>query len=608
MSSSSRSKHRSKRSSSSQSSSYYPTQWSNWEWDVERSDWKRYRLKAPGEYEFEYEKTATAADPAEPRTPQASLDPIQEGSYSASANYALSTGASAEAITRGLARTTLDASVTVTSVPLRNPTPVGGSDLTHITTINPHTDKEEFDPNYKVHKTFEFKQGRVFKVLWSEPQGTGGQGRGDGSSNPKETYTEGVNKFGEPSFQKVRRFVIIRPLAGHCICLPINTYSRQGVTKNGVHAGDHTIAYSGGKPVYFKGEKAKGLTKKPLKIVAKNPRHKLADTSRLNYAKTYTVEYNVKVWFIGNVHKDSMWHLITDFNQVHPPLGTQGLSEPSPYQDGETSYADGGMEEQPTTYVAPIPTYGAGKSTWATSSHVNDPQTWPQQQQSSTYYSGSHDQPQSSYSSYTAAGTYPTSQPASSYNESRPSRSRGKGKNVQRDDVPAEDIIEGEEREDAYLQPSTDAAPKSYPSSRSASAHSERCPSVLVGRRKGGVETDGIPQDDIYEDSEEEEPVYGKAPYEDAADPAYPSQYDEYGQAGHQDDSYASHEYGPAAQSEVVEDTLQEPDQHHDTTEYQAQAAYEYPAETEEYTQPAHHDEYQEHHEEAHYAEHGEVE
>lgn len=58
---------------------------------------------------------------------------------------------------------------------------------------------------------------KVFKVLWSEPQGSGG-GRGDGSSNP-ETLTEGVNKYGEKSFQKVRRFVIIRPLSGHCICL-----------------------------------------------------------------------------------------------------------------------------------------------------------------------------------------------------------------------------------------------------------------------------------------------------------------------------------------------------------------------------------------------------
>jgi hypothetical protein len=64
---------------------------------------------------------------------------------------------------------------------------------------------------------------KVFKVLWSEPQGNAG-GRGDGSSDA-ETFTEGVNKYGEKSFQKVRRFVIIRPLSGHCICLSVQSSS-----------------------------------------------------------------------------------------------------------------------------------------------------------------------------------------------------------------------------------------------------------------------------------------------------------------------------------------------------------------------------------------------
>ncbi|CZR67204.1 uncharacterized protein PAC_17103 [Phialocephala subalpina] len=498
MSSSSRSKHRSKRSSSS---SYYPTQWSQWEWDTERADWKRYRLKAKDEYEFEYESTSAAADSAEPRTPQPSLDPISEDSYSSSANYALSSGPSVAGITRGLAASSLASETT--AVPPRNQTP-GVSD-THITTINPYTDKEEFDPHYKVHKTFEFKQGRVFKVLWSEPSGQGG-GRGDGSSNP-ETYTEGVNKFGEPSFQKVRRFVIIRPLAGHCICLPINTYSRQGVTKNGVHAGDHTIAYSGIKAVYFKGEKAKGLTKKPLKIVTKNPRHKLADTSRLNYAKTYTVEYNVKVWFIGNVDKDSMWHLITDFNQVHPPLGTQGLTEPSPFQDGETSYADGGMEDSYDSYTPQDSGYGSMAASYGS----------PASSYSQPSYSASYDQPHAPTEKY----------PRGSSHSERPSRSRGKGKAVQRDEVPEEDIAE---------------------------------------------------------DPGEAEHGYDKHAYEDPGEPEY--DYDAYNQARHDEGDYAAHEYGPATEHHVVEAPLDEGHQmYHDPAcapEAEA-AAYDYSAAPEDY-------------------------
>ncbi len=114
-------------------------------------------------------------------------------------------------------------------------------------------------------------------------------------------------------YAKVRRFVIIRPLAGHCICLsviippsssrhtrltysrPILTYSGQGVNKRGVHADQHAIIYSAKRPVALRGEKEKGLTMRPVRVIPDTPRHKLDNASRLNYAKPYTVEYNVKV-------------------------------------------------------------------------------------------------------------------------------------------------------------------------------------------------------------------------------------------------------------------------------------------------------------------------
>jgi hypothetical protein len=73
------------------------------------------------------------------------------------------------------------------------------------------------------------------------------------------------------------------------------TYSGQGVNKKGVHAKHHAIIYSGKKPIAIRGEKEKGLTMKSIRVTPDNPRHKLDDASRLNYAKNYTVEYNVKV-------------------------------------------------------------------------------------------------------------------------------------------------------------------------------------------------------------------------------------------------------------------------------------------------------------------------
>ena len=64
--------------------------------------------------------------------------------------------------------------------------------------------------------------------------------------------------------------------------------------KKSVNADHHTIIYTE-KPVAARGEKDRGLTKKPIRVVPSSPRHKLDNFSRLNYAKTYMVEYNVKV-------------------------------------------------------------------------------------------------------------------------------------------------------------------------------------------------------------------------------------------------------------------------------------------------------------------------
>lgn len=49
-------------------------------------------------------------------------------------------------------------------------------------------------------------------------------------------------------------------------------------------------------------------------------RDQLDPTSRLNYAKIYTVEYNVKVSFIGNIHPDSIKYFNRDYNLTHKPL------------------------------------------------------------------------------------------------------------------------------------------------------------------------------------------------------------------------------------------------------------------------------------------------
>jgi len=57
-----------------------------------------------------------------------------------------------------------------------------------------------------------------------------------------------------------------------------------------------------------------------IRATMDNPRHKLDDASRLNYAKHYTIEYNVKVWFIGRISSDSKCDWRTDYDSIQPPL------------------------------------------------------------------------------------------------------------------------------------------------------------------------------------------------------------------------------------------------------------------------------------------------
>jgi hypothetical protein len=116
-------------------------------------------------------------------------------------------------------------------------------------------------------------------------------------------------------------------------CRPILTYGHQATKKRGLKPQDHAIIYTDGKsktkqkdseadpispPKEIEGEQK--LRKKPIRVVPRTPRDHLDPLSRLNYTKIYTIEYNVKVCFVGTVHKESLNHLKRDYNITHPPL------------------------------------------------------------------------------------------------------------------------------------------------------------------------------------------------------------------------------------------------------------------------------------------------
>lgn len=169
-------------------------------------------------------------------------------------------------------------------------------------------DREMLDPRFQKHypgREF-YKVGKVFKVLWPEPAG-----------NPQAgvTFITGPETFNEPIFAKIRWFVVIREGRDCCTCLPIQTYNGQGVAKAGVIKEEHSVVYtSSSPPASPDWEDPYGQMLEPIRVVAKNPAESKMDyMSRLNYAKPYTVEHNVKSLDFGDVPRDWLPTLLQNF-------------------------------------------------------------------------------------------------------------------------------------------------------------------------------------------------------------------------------------------------------------------------------------------------------
>ena len=79
----------------------------------------------------------------------------------------------------------------------------------------------------------------------------------------------------------------------------ISTYGDRGTAKSLVEQSEHAIIYTGDKaPTKLPEEK--NLTKDPMQVVPVGGHH-LEDLSRVNFAKQYPVEHNVKVLEVGRV-------------------------------------------------------------------------------------------------------------------------------------------------------------------------------------------------------------------------------------------------------------------------------------------------------------------
>jgi hypothetical protein len=160
---------------------------------------------------------------------------------------------------------------------------------------------------------------QVFKSLWNE------------SENAKRSDATVVTHSWDDNMRawsRIRLFVVIsvgRKVVTACrlfiltyqsymltACRPILTYSGQGTKKRKVKPETHALIYTGDKPPkQIDGEEKLGL--RPIQVIPKTARDKLNITSRINYAKIYDVEYDLKVLFMGHIAPPFQHHLLTDF-------------------------------------------------------------------------------------------------------------------------------------------------------------------------------------------------------------------------------------------------------------------------------------------------------
>ena len=104
---------------------------------------------------------------------------------------------------------------------------------------------------------------------------------------------------------EIRWFAVVRPKASHCICLGISTNnpktSSSAPALNQDSAAVIPIENTSMEPHI--GERS---AERVLYVKVENDSVLIESESRINFAKPYTVEYNIKVRNVGRVFGDSV--------------------------------------------------------------------------------------------------------------------------------------------------------------------------------------------------------------------------------------------------------------------------------------------------------------
>ncbi|KAF2681468.1 hypothetical protein K458DRAFT_457051 [Lentithecium fluviatile CBS 122367] len=177
-------------------------------------------------------------------------------------------------------------------------------------------DHETLDPRFRVRYPGNefFRIGVVFMMLWPELVGSG--------VDNMTAVTIADSRFpGERVFCKIRWFIVVREGHNCCTCLSIQTYQGRGVTGTKVKS-HHAIMYTGATPPLplpgeYPSHPDEAPMGEPIRVIADDESGrgdiKMDPRSRVNLAKVYTVEHNVKVQKFGYVDPSDEWKLISQF-------------------------------------------------------------------------------------------------------------------------------------------------------------------------------------------------------------------------------------------------------------------------------------------------------
>ena len=235
----------------------------------------------------------------------------------------------------------------------------------------PNSNNANFKPS--LHSSFViqndpknfFVPGKLLKIPWSQPAGEV-IGRGNrqvsktASGATSEKTPNGAISSGIHDAQfwsGIKRFVVIRTSDHYCNAIPITSNSGRGTNKKTISLGECAAIYSGDAPPNNRKGKT-GLLQKPIRTVVDDPDDRLWDTSILCFGKVCTIEYNVKVRSLGNVHIDSMPALSEQY--LHVWAGVLAASDKivaeTPQSHKVSLHSDGSLSTHSTALhpLAPI--------------------------------------------------------------------------------------------------------------------------------------------------------------------------------------------------------------------------------------------------------------